>query len=420
MLIRFSSIAIFTVLGLSSTEWANAQIFRNRGYQPPAQQYSNQNRVQYQNPPANPTQTNALPGNQVPGNQVVGQPLNGQVINGQPVSGANIVPNANRVNAAPTIHWSQKILENVVKDHDFGTVAKASNQRHLFEFTNTLDTDLQLTNARVSCGCTKVQILTPTVKPGEKGQIEARFDTLGFVGQRGATVTVSVNKNRPYNEYSEIRFSVKGMIRSDVVFDPGIVDFGDVAQGNATERKVLLKYAGNTQWKVENVSASNPYIEVSAKEVNRNPNNGRVDYELALSLKPDAPAGSIADILTIKTSDYNNALISLPISGRIDTPISVADIQLGLLNRGGSYEKKLVISSKQPFEIEEIKSSNPKLEFQPVSGSKTLHIVSYKFNAENEGLIADKIVIRTNHPSQPQIEIGFGAQVVEQTMAVDK
>jgi hypothetical protein len=107
----------------------------------------------------------------------------------------------------------------------------------------------------------------------------------------------------------------------------------------------------------------------------------------------------------------------LPLAARVEQPISVADVHLGLISTGQKYEKKLIVKGKQPFEIVGISSSNPRLSFTPDSGLKTLHIISYKFEPANEGLVADQIVIKTNNATQPLIKIDFAAQVVEQTIA---
>ncbi|MEZ6094900.1 MAG: DUF1573 domain-containing protein [Pirellulaceae bacterium] len=378
-----NSIAIASLLVLSSAATTNAQIFRRgNSYQaPPVQRY---------NPPAQSQQSFA--------------PSQPQVANDGQIK----------------LHWSQEVLKDVTRDHDFGAVARASTQRHVFEYTNTLDSDLMLTGARVSCGCTKVQILTQQVKPGEKGQIEAVLDTRNFTGQRGATVTVSAQKTTPYNEYSELRFSVKGMIRTDVVFAPGSVEFGEVMSGNTTSRSVVIKYAGDPNWKVESVTSSNDHFKPELVEVERDMNTRRVTYQLNVAMDDSLPEGTWNEQLTIQTNDRTNASMSLPLNALIAQPIAVADINLGLLRKGEKYDKKLIVKGKQPFEIIQVSSSNPKLRFESSNGSKTLHIIQYQFDAEAEGLVKDQINITTTDPSQPEIKIGFDAQVVSETIATGR
>jgi hypothetical protein len=49
-----------------------------------------------------------------------------------------------------------------------------------------------------------------------------------------------------------------------------------------------------------------------------------------------------------------------------------------------------------------------------------LHIISYQFEAVNEGQIKDRIKIVTSDSSQPEIEVGFDAQVISETIASGK
>ncbi len=398
----------------------HGQIFRGRGgnyYQPPAQQYR---------PPVQPAsplqQTPVQPGGSIIQNpaasQISGQPQ-GQSIQQIPApSGA--IPGL-RVSNGPKFHWSQAIVDGVDKDHDFGAVAKASNQVHIFEFVNSLDTTLYLTGVRTSCGCTKARILTNEVKPGETAKIEARFDTVAFSGARSATLSVGVSKREPYSEYSEVRFSVKGLIRTDVVFEPGTIDFGAVAKGTPAERSLLVKYAGRHDWRVESAVCSNPNIVVDVKESMRDRSRSRTDYLLTLELSGSAPNGRFNDILTVKTNDLNNAILTVPVTGSIESPITASDINLGMIEKGKSHEKKLIISGKEPFEIQEIISENSRLEFsRDFGGAKTLHIVVFKFNADKEGIVADDIVIRTNSEAQPELRVNFKAQVIANTIVGDK
>jgi len=124
--------------------------------------------------------------------------------------------------------WTQSLSDPKSKEHNFGVVARASKQSHVFEFENTLGADLILESVRASCGCTKPQILTPLVKPGETAKVDAVFDTLNFFGTRGATITVAMQKIGTTVERGEIQFSVKGDIRRDVVLTPGEVRFDNV------------------------------------------------------------------------------------------------------------------------------------------------------------------------------------------------
>lgn len=318
---------------------------------------------------------------------------------------------------ASRVHWSQSLTEN--KSHDFGTVAKASAQQHVFRFTNTLDGDLQLTSIRASCGCIKPKILTQSVKPGETAEVLIDFDTKNFEGQRAATATLGLQRKNPYSEYAEIQFTIKGMIRRDVVIDPLTVDFGNIIYGTELQRLVTVKYAGNPNWSVQSVSSSNPAIDAKFEEVRRDRNTGRVDYQIQLTVKSDAPLGNINDHLMVTTSDTNNQNIRVPLNGYVKQAIQAAPVQLGVLTLGQPLEKSIVIKGDHPFEILEVSHKHQQIKFKKPEGQKTLHVLQYSIDTSKAGMLNDNIVVKTSDPNQPEILISFDAQVVPNTFVVD-
>ena len=55
---------------------------------------------------------------------------------------------------------------------DYGEIAKGSDGIRVFEFTNTGNAPLVITNVKSSCGCTVPKKPTAPIAPGEKGEIE--------------------------------------------------------------------------------------------------------------------------------------------------------------------------------------------------------------------------------------------------------
>ncbi|MGZ5244777.1 MAG: DUF1573 domain-containing protein [Bacteroidia bacterium] len=83
--------------------------------------------------------------------------------------------------------------------HDFGTITDGEVVSHTFEFTNTGEGDLVIAEAITSCGCTVPEYPKHPVKPGEKGQIEVKFNSTGKKGFEEKTVTIVANTTPPNN-----------------------------------------------------------------------------------------------------------------------------------------------------------------------------------------------------------------------------
>ena len=60
---------------------------------------------------------------------------------------------------------------------DYGTIEKGSNGVRTFEFTNTGNAPLVISNVKSTCGCTVPKKPKDPIMPGETGEIEVKYDT---------------------------------------------------------------------------------------------------------------------------------------------------------------------------------------------------------------------------------------------------
>jgi hypothetical protein len=296
--------------------------------------------------------------------------------------------------------------------HDFGVVARKSKTEFEFKFKNLYRDDIHVSSVRTSCGCTTPIIQTPTVKSLGEGVILARFNTRTFLGSRAATVTVTIDKP----QYAEVRLTVKGTIRQDVVLDPPAVIFGDIEEAGA-QQKIKISYAGRSNWKITEVIA-NDGISTELKEVSRR--GGRVDYELAVTVDDISRAGYLADQLTLRTNDHLSN-IKLAVEGRIISPLMInpSTISLGLLTPGQSITKKLVVQGKQPFRILDVACKSEGFTFEPTDKESMLHIVPVTFRADKMGLIKAEIEIATDLKGGTTGKCSVSGAVAETTARVE-
>lgn len=289
--------------------------------------------------------------------------------------------------------WAKKLFQT--HSHDFGTVARGSKTIYEFEIENIYEEEIHIASVRASCGCTIPSIKKDTLKTWEKGAIVAEFNTRAFLGQRSATVTVTIDK--PY--YAEVQLNVKGYIRSDVVFNPGTVNFGEVDNGSPAEKRVELTYAGRESWKILDVRSANPNLEVELNEKARG--SGRVTYEMLVRLNGDASEGYLEDQLTIVTDDARLKNISLPIEGRVVAPLTVSpgSLFLGVLEPGQKVTKQLVVKGKTPFKVLAVRCSDNCFEFKTNTEAKSLHLIPVTFTAsDSPGKLVQTIEIETDLP----------------------
>ncbi len=77
-------------------------------------------------------------------------------------------------------------------EHDFGTIDQGTPHETIFVFTNTGNAPLIITDATSSCGCTVPNPPKDPIAPGEKGELNVKFNGSG---QNQVTKTITVKAN---------------------------------------------------------------------------------------------------------------------------------------------------------------------------------------------------------------------------------
>jgi hypothetical protein len=79
--------------------------------------------------------------------------------------------------------------------HDFGKITQGEKVSHSFVFTNTGGSDLVISTAQGSCGCTVPSYPKTAIKPNETAQIDVVFDSANKSGLVSKTITLVTNCN---------------------------------------------------------------------------------------------------------------------------------------------------------------------------------------------------------------------------------
>jgi hypothetical protein len=308
--------------------------------------------------------------------------------------------------SAKSSDWANRAFEN--RHHNFGTVARAAKVEHVFEFTNPFNQTLHVSGVRASCGCTTPIVLTQSVKPGETGQIMARFNTRSFLGQRGATLTVVFDRPR----YGEAQLRVDGYVRKDVVCNPGEIAFGTVAAGKTAVKRVEIQYSGNPNWKIIGAESPIPGLELSVEETSRQ--GGRVGYTLTATYTAASEAGFLQGDIQLQTSDDSRGNVPLQFSGKVVEPISVSPspMLLGSIVPNTVAEKKLILRGEEPFKVVAIQSSDQSVLCEFDAQARKLHILPVRLTARQEGETIDcQLEILTDCEAARCIKVKIEAEV---------
>ncbi len=275
--------------------------------------------------------------------------------------------------------WAEKMFS--VTSHNFGTVAKGSKTEFRFVYRNLYEEDVHVSSVRTSCGCTQPAITKKLIETHETGEIVAAFNTRTFLGQHGATLTVTFDQ--PF--YAEVQLRVAGNIRGDVTFEPASVNLGNVDLGRGAEQVVRVTHMGSTPWEISDVRSANVNFEVLLSEPQHT--GSQSAYDLTLRLKPDAPAGYINDQLILVTNDPRASQIPMDVEGRVVAEVTVSPqlLALGNVLPGGSVTKNIVVRANRPFCVTGIVCNDGCLSCPAKETPAKVHILPVTFQAGDVG-----------------------------------
>jgi len=296
--------------------------------------------------------------------------------------------------------------------YDFGTVARGAKVEHRFVVENIYQEDAHIASVSSSCGCTTPQINKRDLKTWEKTEIVAMLDTRGYSGRKDSTITVLFD--RPFS--AEVQLHVHTFIRSDIVVQPGAIQFGSLGQGTAAKQNVTVSYAGRDDWRIEKVECANPHIEARAVETGRSP--GQVNYRLSVKLKEDAPAGYIRDQLVLVTNDLDARAARVPVAveGVVVPALTIrpSPLLMGAVETGQPLTKNLVIQGKTPFRIVAVHSTDDRFQCKVSSDAKTVHVLPVTFlpkaGSPAENAVGAKLRIETDQSGVKAVEVDVSVQ----------
>ncbi|MDR1491369.1 MAG: DUF1573 domain-containing protein [Planctomycetaceae bacterium] len=310
--------------------------------------------------------------------------------------------------------WAEEMFE--VRNYDFGNISRYAKAEYEFQIYNPYLEEVHIKSATTSCSCTSVYVKKSTLKTYETGSILAHFNTDRFTGMRDATITVVID--RPF--YAIVQLHVKGVIRSDILFQPSEVNFGNVNVGESPEKDVIFSYNGHNNWKVTKIHSSNPAVLGELTETERK--YGQVKYQLKVKIAPNAPAGYINDRIILVTNEGKKAEIPFVVQGHIRQGVTVNPTSLvfGNTESGKEATQKIVVRAEKPFTLKEISCDNKRYQFELLTpnnttSSKNIYIVAVTFKAaesESAQNFHDTIKIITDAQATP-LEINAYVKVSE-------
>jgi hypothetical protein len=302
--------------------------------------------------------------------------------------------------------WAEKMFKDGLT-HDFGVVPRGAQLVHRFTITNIYAVRMEITSIKSGCGCVTASMTKRTLESKESAVLEVRMDGKRFVGPK--TVGVSVTVGPEFISTAEVKVSANG--RSDIVFNPGQVDFGAVGRGQTPIKQIDIEYAGALDWKVDQVLAKDvPYTAKIEEIYRRKTRTGnQVGSRLSVSIKPDAAVGTHKHNMYLNTNDPTNPLVPVLIESSVQSLVQVSPSQLdlGATRTDTPLIRRVVVRGNKPFTIKGVQGTGNGVELggEIAAREATAHFLTFKCQATKEGAFRHELAILTSLQDTPVLVV---------------
>jgi len=348
--------------------------------------------------------------------------------------------------------FAQPVIQFDKTTYDFGNVKEEGGKvSGKFEFTNTGNQDLLLTNVKPGCGCTATDYTKTPVPPGGRGFINATYDPYNRPGPFNKNIKVSTNEQKFLDDSNTAPYTIyiKGNVEKKA---PTKYETAGYKNGNGEIRikeNSLKLDLMSSESKTFSIQVMNFSEKESTFEPTNMPGYIMLDQKTTIVLRPNeerdiifkydaqkkGEVGSFKDIFNIQTQDLTEPRLTIIVEATIKedfsklTPKQLHDapkakLDTVMLNFGKveknttpSLEVKLFNKGKNTLIIRQLKSSNTVFSIAsdkneiPKEGFATLTIT---FNAKNRrGVQNATMDIITNDPAQSQMQLNCRGEILQ-------
>jgi hypothetical protein len=214
--------------------------------------------------------------------------------------------------------------------HDFGIVEEGVQAEYEFQFENTGDAPIVLTDVRASCGCTTPSWTRDPIPPGGKGSVKASYNSTGRLGVFNKSITITSNASEPTKivyikgivvkkEEPKAALSPKELKNAPkFIIDKNSHSFGKIERGQKVAQKFTVKNTGKAPLTLSSFQSACSCITHTLSEDTIAPGKSAV---LELTYNPTFD-GNNADILSIVTNDPTSPRATVTLSGDVVESLS--------------------------------------------------------------------------------------------------
>jgi hypothetical protein len=208
---------------------------------------------------------------------------------------------------------------------------------------------------------------------------------------------------------AETGLGVNSTILSDIVLNPGTIDFGAVLRGQSPTRTLTIDRINLEGWRVHRMVSGSRVLTAQLVETSRQ--GGAVSYLLTVGLKPDAPAGAVRDEIRILSNDPETPSIPVMVTAWIRGELTAAPsvLSMGQVQSAAGAQGRFVIRGSRPFAIRAIEGNGDGFSASaPENARKPVHVVTVAYKPEEgttRGDLRRVFRVHTDLPGEPPVDL---------------
>jgi hypothetical protein len=281
-----------------------------------------------------------------------------------------------------------------VSQFDFGDIKQFEIHKHLFKVTNSGSSKIEITGVTKSCGCTKVEVETTKLEPGQSTALTVEINPADRIGKMESKLQIQWKYVE--NDFNGTRpLTLKANVVVPIRTYPSFIEFGEIAKNKKPIAKTIMIWRGESKVPWDDLKMRNRLFDASY--VMLSPNT----YTLTVQLDPkNYPVGTINDQIEIALYQNGKPVegqksFFIPITARITGDLDAVpeSIYLGVIPTSGPQEGFFRIkTTNRTYKFTSVTSTAPGiLKANLVSSDSNGFLFKYNFSIPDvEGNIYGK------------------------------
>lgn len=340
-----------------------------------------------------------------------------------------------RTEAKPRVEVPEQI-------HNFGTMNPFEEGRHTFVIYNRGDAPLTLRTGETSCKCTISDLPENVVPPQGIGRVTLEWKTHKVKDLFANTAEILTDDPKR----SAVTFRIEGQVRHEVQTSPDGLTFDSLAPGEGAEGSFLVFSQTWDRFRLENVSVTLPGAEWSTRDATAaelGPHAAKFGLHVDLKLPTDMQSGPFSGSVIFDAVPESGESAERSVgqhyevrfAGNVTRCVCIYGLEftlnggldLGTFVQGERREWNGIIKlrgERQTIEVQSIETVPADLQVtvEPFLSEGTQKPGMYRFKIVlpetaavgtfNKHTEIGKIVVRTDHPLDPVLEIPVSLSIL--------